>query len=53
MKPGRHGLAASSECEVPAQVGEKQKKLNMTTLWHKSLGHTPVEDKEDTKIEKV
>lgn len=52
MKRGSHGLAASSECEVPAQVGEKQKKLNMTILWHKSLGQPLWKIKNITRLKR-
>lgn len=41
--PATEAITASSELSVPAEVGHKEKRLNMTTLWHKRLGHAPID----------
>lgn len=43
LEQGNIGMATSSEFEMPAEMGKKVKKLNMTTLWHQRLGHAPIE----------
>ncbi|KAL2905899.1 Retrovirus-related Pol polyprotein from transposon RE1 [Bienertia sinuspersici] len=43
MKEGKEvNIAGNGELSVPTVV-DKQKKQNLTTLWHKRLGHAPLE----------